>query len=571
MINKQLACEIKPYTSLFLFTVAGGIAGGILGVLQADVITRILDKAIFLKQGLMSMQPLFVFWAFILVGRAVLTSVTSFAAHKLAEQIKLSVRLRLIRQLMSITPVTAAGLDRGAELSLLSEGVEQLEEYFTRYLPQLGMAVIIPLIILGVVFPLDLFSAGVLFLTACIIPVFTFLIGRSAGEINQEQWGRLSQLSAHFFDVVDGLTTLKMFGQSRGQAKVIGRMAEEFRVCTMRVLRVAFLSAFVLELFSTIGTALVAVTIGLKLLAGSLTFYQAFFILLLAPDFYLPLRLLGSYFHAGLAGTAAAKSIHKVLGLLPPIRKGRKILSKQAVRLSFSDVGFTYRGQAAKALDKLTFSVVPGESVALVGETGSGKSTVFKLLLGFIKPTGGEILVNDVPLEELEYNKWLEHIAYVPQQPHIFTGTIAENICLGPLNHAQMIEAAKAAGAHDFIAALPMGYQTLIGEGGLSLSGGERQRLSLARAFFKDAPLLLLDEPTSALDAHYEQQVADILKTLLRGRTTLIIAHRLSTATAADKTLVFSNGRIVEAGVQQELLREQGFYYKLVKAYRGEL
>ncbi|MCE5286893.1 MAG: thiol reductant ABC exporter subunit CydD [Pelosinus sp.] len=572
MMNRQLACEVKPHIGLFLLTVAGGIAGGILAVLQANEITLILEKTIFDKQGLTKVQSLFLMLALIIFCRAVGAGLTSLVAHKLAQKIKLTVRLRLIDHLLAISPVQMVELEAGAVLALVTEGVEQVEQYFTRYLPQLGMAVIVPLVILCFVFPIDLVSAGLLLGTACIIPFFMALIGHAAERMNQTQWERLSHLSAHFFDIVQGLTTLKLFGRSKEQTAVIDRMASEFRVLTMRVLRVAFLSAFVLELFSTIGTALVAVTIGLKLLYGTMTFYQAFFILLLAPEFYLPLRLLGSYFHAGMAGTAVIGKIQQVLDIVPPVRQGSTGISAgQQIGITFSNVEFAYANTAVKTLHGVTFSIAPGEKVALVGESGSGKSTVAKLALGFIKASGGSIMVNGKPLEEINYGEWLTRLAYVPQQPHLFRGTIAENICLGQAPQGEMVAAAKAAGAHDFICALPKGYDTVVGEGGRMLSGGERQRLSLARAFLRSAPLLILDEPASALDPASEEFLAHTLKKLMEGRTVLMIAHRLSTVAQADKVLFFSKGHIVESGSPKELLQKHGFYAKLIKTYRGAL
>jgi ATP-binding cassette subfamily C protein CydD len=377
-------------------------------------------------------------------------------------------------------------------------------------------------------------------------------------------------MSAHFLDLLQGLTTLKLFGRSRDQIQSIAQISDRYRQTTMGVLRVAFLSALVLEMVATLSTAVVAVQIGLRLLAGNLPFEEALFILLLTPEFYLPLRMLGTRFHAGMAGVAAAQRIFEVLEVEAEVKveveKGASLSLN--LNLNLNDLYFAYDEGRRPALRGLTFAVSRGQKVALVGPSGAGKSTVAYLLLRFIEPDQGEILVDGRPLRELPRHVWREQVAWVPQNPHLFDGTVAENILLGRpgADSDEVAWAARQAHAQTFIESLPHGYDTAIGERGARLSGGEAQRLALARAFLKDAPLLILDEATANLDPEIEDMVQEAMERLLMGRTALIIAHRLSTVRRADRILVMSEGRIQEEGTHAALLREEGLYWQLVHA-----
>jgi ATP-binding cassette subfamily C protein CydD len=448
----------------------------------------------------------------------------------------------------------------------------------------LALAALVPLTVLVFVFPLDWVSGLVLLVTAPLIPLFMILIGNLADALTRRQWTSLSRMSAHFLDVLQGLTTLKLFTRSREQVHTIARISDQFRETTMGVLRVAFLSALVLEMLSTISTALVAVQIGLRLLYGQMSFEQGFFILILAPEFYLPLRLLGARFHAGMQGLAAAQRIFEVLATSPlpgsTVGLGQAEVpagasERQAPpRLSFSGVHYAYEAGQRPALNGVSFDLAAGERVALVGPSGAGKSTVAYLLLRFIEPDRGQIAVDGRPLSEQSRPAWRQRVAWVPQNPYLFHGTVAENICLarpGLQWKAELDEvewAARQAHAHTFIEALPQGYDTPIGERGVRLSGGEAQRLALARAFLKDAPFLLLDEATANLDPEIEALIQDALERLVEGRTALVIAHRLATVYRASRVLVMDGGRIVEEGSHAALLEAGGVYERLVGAYR---
>ncbi|WP_423055361.1 thiol reductant ABC exporter subunit CydD [Zhaonella formicivorans] len=572
MLDKKLMTEAKKSRRFLALTITLGMFTGLLTVLQAGYFARVVSGVFLRGEGLRQVWHWLMFLLAVIVLRAGSAWLAEVVAYRAAARIKEDLRQRLLAHLFALGPLYARGERTGELVNLVVEGVESLEAYFARYLPQLALSVLVPVLILGFVFPLDLLSGFIMLFTAPLIPLFMILIGKWADHLTQRQWDDLSRMSAHFLDVLQGLTTLKIFGRSKDQLEIIARFSDRFRVSTLGVLRVAFLSALVLELFSTISTALVAVALGLRLVYARITFEQAFFLLLLAPEFYLPLRMLGAQFHAGLTGVSAAKRIYEVLGLLPPGNsQGSTPLSTQVqLHLTFQDVHYAYDGNRP-ALQGVSFKVRPGERVALVGASGSGKSTVAGLLLRFMEPDSGRITVNGMPLRELPAQEWLRLVAYVPQHPYLFTGTVRANISLGQpeASMEEVIAAAKLARAHDFICSLPQGYDTPLGERGMGLSGGQARRIAIARAFLRNAPLLLLDEATAGLDPENEQEIEAALDSLMQGRTALIIAHRLSTVRRADRVLVLDKGRVAEAGKHEELMQREGIYYHLVTAFGG--
>lgn len=472
------------------------------------------------------------------------------------------------------------GNGAGELVNTAIEGIESLEDYFARYLPQLALAGLIPLFMLLYIFPRDLQTGIIMLLTGPLIPVFMMLIGKLAEKKSLQQWRALSWMSAHFLDMLQGLTTLKVFGRSKDQARVIGRVSDSFRETTLSVLRIAFLSALVLEFMATISTALVAVALGLRLVYGQILFEEALFLLVIAPEFYQPLRNLGLQFHASMSGINAANRIFEVLDEVKNLTENDENLKNKELQakipinfdLAFRNISLVYERDGAAALNGVDFEVQPGERIALVGPSGAGKSSLFSLIMCFIKPTKGEILISGTPLNQFTLIQWRSQITYLSQQPYLFSGTIEENIRLARPEALdfEVREAAQKAAAHDFIVSLPQGYQTLVGEGGARLSGGQAQRIAIARAFLKDASLLLLDEATEGLDAESEHVIQDSLSELMEGRTVLMIAHRLNTVCQADRILVLDQGQIVETGSHQELLQQQGLYARFVREYRGE-
>lgn len=575
MMDKRLLREAKKVRLYLVLTVGLGLAVGMVIVLQAAALARVINQVFLRGRNLEDVWTLMMILLGLILLRAVLTWGGEVMSHRAAAQIKEALRRQLLQHLYGLGPLHVKGERTGELVNLMVEGVEALEDYFSRYLPQLALAVIIPLMILFFVFPIDLTSGLILLFTAPLIPFFMILIGKWADHLTKQQWESLSRMNAHFLDVLQGLATLKVFGRSKDQVRVIARISNQFRKTTLGVLRVAFLSALALELLATISTALVAVALGLRLVYGGISFEYAFFLLLLAPEFYLPLRLLGSQFHAGMAGMTAANRIYEVLEKpLPAATERQQPLPAETspLTISFQGVGFTYTDATNPVLHGINFELSPGERVALVGPSGAGKSTIANLLLRFAAPDEGMIKVNGMPLQQMPADWWRSKVSYVPQTPYLFYGTVADNILLGR-PHASMDkvrEAAERAGAHEFIMKFPQGYHTPVGEFGVRLSGGQAQRLAVVRAFLKDAPVLVLDEATAGLDPASEESIQEALDRLMQGRAVLVIAHRLSTVYRADRILVLSEGQLVEQGRHQELMNKKGLYFQLVTAYRGE-
>jgi ATP-binding cassette subfamily C protein CydD len=574
-VDKRLLYQARTAGLGLSLTVGLGLLTGIAVVVQARLLSRVVSDVFLQARTLRQVQPQLLAFLVVSLARALVAWGSECAANSAASRVKQQLRERLAAHLVALGPAYTAGERSGELANTAVEGIEALDAYFRQYLPQLALAAFVPLTVLFFVFPLDWVSGLILLLTAPLIPVFMVLIGNLADALTRRQWTSLSLMSAHFLDVLQGLTTLKLLGRSRDQVHTIGQISDQFRSATMGVLRVAFLSALVLEMVATISTAVVAVQIGLRLLSGHLAFEEGFYILLLAPEFYLPLRMLGTRFHAGMQGVAAAQRIFEVLQV-PPIetaRAGGTAPPSPPFALAFRDVHLAYEQGQRPALDGLSFKIAPGEKVALVGPSGAGKSTVARLLLRFLEPDRGTIDVNGQPLQELSPAAWRRQVAWVPQTPYLFYGTVAANIRLGrpQATFDEVAWAASQAHADAFIDALPQGYDTLIGERGARLSGGQVQRLALARAFLKDAPLLLLDEATANLDPEIEDLVQAALNRLLRNRTALIVAHRLSTVYRADRILVMDAGQVVEEGTHKALMADDGLYRRLVGAYVGAM
>lgn len=571
MVNRQLWHEAQTSRLTLSLTVLCSVLSGGAIILQAWVLSRIIDQVFLQQAAPVGVQNLL--WTLMLVigARALCSGGREAAAHHVAANIKQTLRNRLFAHIQAAGPIQAAGEQTGELTAVLTAGIDALDAYFSEYLPQIFVAALIPFAILIVIFPTDKLSAIVLLLTAPLMPLFMVLIGHHAESLTQRQWGLFSRMSAHFLDVLQGLTTLKILGQSKQQTETITTITDRFRETTLEVLRIAFLSALVLELLSTLGVAIVAVTIGLRLLYGRILFADALFILILAPEFYLPLRMLGQRFHAGMDGTAAARRIFAIFATIP---QPRPVLASHSTpfispkecpaAVRFEDVHAAYADGKRPALRGVSFTIEPGQTVALVGPSGAGKSTIASLLLGFMLPDSGHIWISgfDSSMKDSISQDLHPRIAWVPQRPFLFHDTLAANIRLGDptASDEAVIAAAQQAHIHDFIASLPDGYNTIIGERGARLSGGQAQRIALARAFLKDAPLIILDEPTSNLDLDAEAQFAAVTANLLRNRTVLIIAHHVHTITAADKIIVLENGRIVATKTRQEFAALNGRY-----------
>ena len=529
-------------------TVALGLTVTGLILIQAGLLAHVLAGAATGTGTTVLAGPLVALLA-VLLARAAASYGGEAAALRAAAAVKSRLRRRLADHALRLGPSWLARHRSGEVTTLATRGLDGLDAYFARYLPQLVLACLVPVAVLIRVGLADWISAVIIGVTLPLIPVFAILVGLHTKTTTQRQWRLLARLGGHFLDVVEGLPTLKLFGRGKPQAEVIGEVTEEYRAATMSSLRVAFLSGFVLELAAALATALVAVEVGLRLLAGHLSYQTALLVLLLTPEAYLPLRAVGAQFHASTEGAAAARDVFAILDTPEPVlarpeaSSSGRLVSLREDTIKLSGVTLTYPGRDGAALSGVDLVIRPGDRITLTGPSGAGKSSLLALLLRFVEPAGGRIEIGGVDLASVPVGEWRRQISWVPQQPYLFAASVADNIALGhpTASREAITRAARAAGAAEFIESLPRGYATGVGERGLRLSSGQRQQIALARAFLRDAPLLLLDEPTAHLDAVSARQLDTVIAALMADRTVIQVTHG---QTQADTGRVFA----LEAG-----------------------
>jgi len=524
-------------------TVACGFAATALILLQAWLVAHAIGSAT--DGAFEALATTVAAVGVVALARAALTYGAETAALRSAARVKSDLRRRLVRH-VAATDLAAA--DAGELATLATRGLDALDDYVARYLPQLVLAVLVPVAVLVVVWRADWISGLVIALTLPLIPLFMALVGMHTQARTRRQWDLLQRLGGHFLDVVEGLPTLAVFRRAKAEAALIRRVTGAHREATMGTLRVAFLSAFVLELLATLSVALVAVEIGLRLLYGRLDLETALLVLILAPEAYLPLREVGARFHASMEGVSAAERVFAVLER--PTRPAPSAPVEPARRpaVRFDRTGLTYPGRDAPALDGVDLALVPGTTTLVTGRSGAGKSSLLALLLRFAEPTAGRVLVTaadgrEVDLADVDPDVWRSRIAWLPQHPYLFDASVTDNIRLGLPDAPDdaVRRAAMLAEADQVIRALPDGYATPLGERGHRLSAGQRQRIALARAFLRkevlDAPIVLLDEPTAHLDPEHAAAVRTGVARLLRGRTGVIVAHDEGWADLADEVV----------------------------------
>ncbi|MCS0635156.1 thiol reductant ABC exporter subunit CydD [Streptomyces sp. LP05-1] len=538
-------------TRLFLAAVVLlGLTGAVLVVVQAMLIAEVVTGAFQHGPAAAELGRPLALLALVAAGRGLVSWLTELAAHRASAAVKSELRSRLLARAAALGPGWLSGRRTGSLVALATRGVDALDDYFARYLPQLGLAVVVPVAVLARIVTEDWISAAIIVGTLPLIPVFMVLIGWATQSRMDRQWRLLSRLSGHFLDVVAGLPTLKVFGRAKAQAASIRTITSEYRRATLRTLRLAFLSSFALELLATLSVALVAVGVGMRLVHGDLDLATGLVILILAPEAYLPLRQVGAQYHAAAEGLSAAEEIFAVLETPAGAPSGTRVLPDGPVRIELDRVTVRHPGRTEPALDAASLVVEPGETVALTGPSGAGKSTLLDVVLGFTAPApdGGRVRIGGTDLAELDVERWREHIAWVPQRPYLFAGTIAENVRLARpgADDSAVVAALRDAGA-DFVAALPDGTATVLGEDGTGLSAGQRQRLALARAFLADRPVLLLDEPTAALDGETEAAVVTAVRRLAAGRTVLLVVHRPALLPLADRVVELRSSGAAES------------------------
>ena len=549
MIDRRLVRRARLVRALLVADAVLGVVAALLVLAQAVLLARVAARG-FEGASLGELTlPLIllvaaaacrgaVAWGFEVLGRRAAGSALS------------ELRLDLVERRLRDRPAALDGAESAEVATIAVGGVDALESTFARYLPQIVLALVVPVAVLGLAASIDLVSAGIMLLTLPLVPVFMWLIGRYTERRTRRRWEALRLLATHFLDVVRGLPTLRAFNRGEAQAEQIARVGDEYRRATMGTLRVSFLSGTVLELAATLGIALVAVTVGVRLVEGGLGLEAGLTVLVLAPELYLPLRNLAAQFHTSADGLAVAERLLD-LAAEPEGRPVGTAVSpdprEAPVRLE--GVSFSYPSRPGLVLDGVELELRPGETVALTGPSGAGKSTAASILLLLAEPDSGRVTAGGVDLARCEPAAWRSRVAWVPQKPTLFRGTVADNIRLGAadVTDSEVRAAAAAAGADDFVRALPGGYDTVVGDGGRPLSAGEVRRVALARAFLRDAPLAVLDEPTADLDPESAEIVAGAVERLLADRTVLLVTHRPDLEARADRVVRLAGGRILEA------------------------
>ncbi len=538
--------------------VAVGVASTVCLVVQAVLLGAIVQRGFLGHWALARLLPFLAGLAGGFLARAALSWLGELAAHRTSASVTSALRRRLLARAVGLGPSWLSGERTGELTSVATQGIGALEVYFARYLPTAVVAGIAPVVLLSWVLWADWRSFLILGATVSVIPLFMYLLGLEAKRHAERQWDRLSGLAAAFYDLLQGLPTLRAFGRARAGRRTLEKATEDLRLTTMSTLRVAFLSALALEVLAAVGTALVALFLGLRLLDGTLQLGIALAVLVLAPEVYMPLRRAASEFHASAEGQAAADRILEVLDEREPAtavsgtldRTARRALTEVArstIRLSELEV--RYPGRAVPVLDGVELDLAFGEHVAVTGESGSGKSTLLAVLLGFVEPVGGKVTVGGVDLRDLPLRDWRRQIAWVPQRPYLLRATIADNLRLGDADAgAEALRwAVEQSGLSGLVERLPLGLETEVSEGGMTLSAGERQRIAIGRAVLRDVPLVLLDEPAAHLDADRESSLRDTLGPWLDSRTVLVAAHRRALVGRVDRTVALVGGRLVPA------------------------
>ena len=536
---------------------------------QAWFFGTLINNFIFSENTLHDERYSIIYLGIAIIVRLLAHYVQESVANRLGSAVKATFRKRALAHMFKL------GVQHkerhGDVIYMLTDGLEQVDAYVARYIPQILYAIMIPLIMgIAIVDTLPIIGI-ILIVTVPLIPFFMILIGKQADRLNKEQWERMSFLSGHFLDVLQGITTLKLFGRAKDQIKVIGRLSEEFKDSTLRVLRVAFLSALVLELVSTISTALIAVYLGLTLLDGEIPFFSAFFILLLAPEFYTPFRQLGAAFHTGMAGKTSILKYEEFMNRQPSLPVGGQSKLQGPIQaIEIKDLTFTYE-DSENGVQHISLAAKRNSPIMLVGESGAGKSTIAHIIGGFLTAPKGAVTIDGLDVCDIDIDWWRQQITYVSQHPHIMKGTLRDVLSFGMnVSDEEIIAACKEVQLLDVINRQQEGLDTVIGEGGLGLSGGERQRVALARAFLRKGQVLILDEVTAHLDVKTEAIISSAIQRLMENKIVIIIGHRLQTMHWASTLYVLKQGRIIQQGSYEELIAVDGYFKDLVTSGLGE-
>ena len=507
-----------------IFLVLSGVIGtaqAVLILLQAWLLAASIAGAFLGGLDLAALRGQVIALAGTLLGRAVLSWAAEVVAQRCSAAVKSELRMRFLEQIVALGPRWLTGARSGELTALATRGIDALDDYFSRYLPQLVLVTVVPLVVAARMLTADWLSALIVVVTLPLIPLFMVLVGLTTKAATARQWATLQTLAHHFLDVLAGIATLKVFGRSRAQVETIRRLSDRQRRTTLATLRIAFLSSLVLELLATLSVALVAVSVGLRLVDGRLPLQTALLVLILAPEAYLPLRLLGTHYHASAEGLAAADELFEVIEQSAP-EPGHRT-ADPAAEIVVHHVAVQGRDLAAglPILDDVSVLIAPGQVTGVVGPSGGGKSTLLGLLLGTIRPDRGQVLAGGIDLADADLAQWRRGVAWMGQDPVLFAGTVGDNITLGlkDVDDDALQQATRAA-------RVDVPLDLVLGERGAGVSAGQRRRIALARAILRDAPLMLLDEPTESVDPETEQALLESLPAAFAGRTVVIVTHR---------------------------------------------
>ncbi|WP_279151866.1 heme ABC transporter permease/ATP-binding protein CydD [Photobacterium iliopiscarium] len=568
-LTKWLKSQSKLAKRWMMFSIGLGFISGLLLIGQAALLANILHQLIMEHTDKYQLVNQFVGLIVIIGLRALCSWGREVCGYRCGEQIRLHIRQLILNRLQNLGPAYIKGKPAGVWASLVLEQVEEMQDFFARYLPQMSLAVLIPVVILVVVFPLN-WAAGLIFLiTAPLVPFFMALVGLGAADANRRNFKALQRLSGHFYDRLQGLSTLRLFNRVDAEAENLDAASHVLRKRTMEVLRLAFLSSAVLEFFSAISVAIVAVYFGFAFI-GELNFgnygvplslFTGLFVLVLAPEFYQPLRDLGTFYHAKAQAIGAAESIVEFLNIeADEMSNGDTPLpTPDAIHITVTDLE-VLSPEGKILAGPLSFTINTNEHVALIGPSGAGKTSLLNALLGFL-PYRGSIKINDVELNELKHDQWRQAISWVGQNPLLVHGTVRDNITLGnpSATNNDIEQVTRQAYADEFIQRLEKGYEHHVGDRSGGLSVGQAQRIAVARAMLQNGAFWLLDEPTASLDANSERLVLESLALAVTNRTTLMVSHRLDQLHAMDRILVMDNGKLVQNGAF-DAIRHQGLF-----------
>jgi thiol reductant ABC exporter CydD subunit len=533
LVDPDLAARVPGTRRVAGVTLALAVLSAVAIIVQAVALAHAVDRSLLHHAPLSSIAPAIVLVGLAILARAVLHAAGDLSALRAADRVVSTLRSQLLRHALALGPGWLAG-ERPGELSLTAtRGLRSLHTYFARYLPQAAAAAVIPVILLAWVAAQDWLAFAVVIVLVLAVPVTMVAFGREATKRSERQWRRLGSLAGRVLQLVEGLPTLRAFGREAQGRREIEAATEGVRTATMRTLRVAFLSALSMDMIAGFGVGLVAMVLGLRLLWGQLDLQTAMAVLLVAPEIFIPMRRAGAEFHASTEGQAAAARVLQVLATpVPPSATAREpgtggSGAHDAGTLVIDSLGVAYEHRERAALAGVSLHVPPGARLALTGPSGAGKSTVLAALLRFVEPCEGTMAFGGRPSSGQSAAEWRGQFSWLPQRPHLFNATLAENLRLGApgASDEDLARVLEAVGLSELLANLPAGLGTAVGHDGLTLSSGERQRVALARALLRPAPILLLDEPTAALDPPTVARLAPAIEPWLAGRTVVVAAH----------------------------------------------